>query len=67
MSWKKIIGDLEDKGLTQTEIGTSVGCSQSYISDLKSGRRGQRLQYEIGVALHELHKKHCGSDAEEAA
>lgn len=35
--WPNMISDLREKGLTQTQIGTEIGCSQNYVSDLERG------------------------------
>lgn len=54
MDWSKKISDLEEQGLTQEQIGRLIDCSQSYVSELKTGRRGKRLDYKIGSRLMEL-------------
>lgn len=59
MNWKQAIADLESTGLTQVEIGQAVGCSQSQVSDLKTGRRGKRLNYDVGLKLQKLWESRC--------
>jgi len=65
--WSQLINDLQDKkkgNMRQTEIAKSVSCSQNYISDLKAGKKGKRLSYEIANGLKELHKERVPADAE---
>lgn len=64
--WSQIIKDLQDKkkgNMTQQQIAESVPCSQNYISDLKTGKKGKRLSYEIAHGLKELHKQKIQSAA----
>lgn len=56
MDWKTLIGELEAAGLTQKEIAEAAGCSQPYVSQLKTGERGGP-SFEIGQALARLHKE----------
>lgn len=65
MSWSELISDLEKSGLTQTEIGNLAGCSQSMVSDLKTGKRGVRLGFEIGTSIKKLWQERCGYDRSE--
>ena len=67
MDWHSVITDLERAGMTQTAIGERVGCSQGQISDLKSGRRGKRLDFVIGTKLQELWKETCDSASADSA
>ncbi len=42
-NWSQLISDLQDKkkgNMTQLEIAKRVPCSQNYISDLKTGKKG---------------------------
>lgn len=58
--WSQIIKDLQDKqkgGMTQQQIAQSVPCSQNYISDLKAGKKGKRLSYEIAFGLQRLYEQ----------
>lgn len=59
MNWQQVISDLEASGLTQVEIGQLSGCSQSQVSDLKTGRRGKRLGFDVGTSLSRLWKERC--------
>ncbi len=57
--WQKKVIELKEKGLTQTEIATEMGCSQNYVSDIERGVCGKRLSYIYGSKLDGLWKKHC--------
>lgn len=57
MNWKLLIQEVLDSGMTQLEAAKSIGCGQSYVSDLASGKRGKSVSYEIGVKLIQLHKQ----------
>lgn len=59
MNWQQIVNDLLSTGLTQGELGGKVGCPQSTISDIASGKRGKRPSWSVGSALVELHKDIC--------
>ena len=64
--WSQLINDLQNKekgNMTQQEIADSVPCSQNYISDLKTGKKGKRVSYEIANGLKELHKQKTSSAA----
>ena len=52
------VKSLQDKKLgnmTQKEIAECVPCSQNYISDLKTGKKGKRISHEIAEGLKRLH------------
>ena len=53
--------------MTQQQIAESVPCSQNYISDLKAGKKGKRLSYEIADGLKRLHKEKVNPENEGAA
>lgn len=58
--WSQLINDLQDKekgNMTQQEIADSVPCSQNYISDLKTGKKGKRVSHEIAKGLEALYKQ----------
>ena len=50
---------LQDAGFKQEDIADYCGCGQGLVSDLKHGRRGKRLSFEIGSRLTAMWKKHC--------
>jgi predicted transcriptional regulator len=65
--WSQLIKDLQDKkkgNMTQQQIAESVPCSQNYISDLKTGKKGKRLSYEIAEGLKRLHKEKVSPKSE---
>ncbi len=56
---KKILRELHDIGLTQTQIGEEVGCSQPAISDFQSGKIGaSRPSYKVVTGLKALADKY---------
>lgn len=55
MDWMKLIDELEAAGFRQTEIAEKCGCSQAYVSQLKSGARLSPA-FEIGSAIAALHE-----------
>ena len=57
--WQKMIIDLKEQGLTQTQIATEINCSQNYVSNLENGLCGKRIGYDLGKSLECLWKKHC--------
>lgn len=59
--WQIIILQLREKGLTQTQIASEIGCSQNYISNLENGLCGKRLSHDFGQKLEALKKKYFDS------
>lgn len=59
--WQKMIVDLKEKGLTQTQIADGMGCSQNYVSNLENGICGKRLGYEKGESLTKLWIENCST------
>ena len=62
--WSQLINDLQDKqkgNMTQQEIAENVPCSQNYISDLKTGKKGKRISHEIAEGLKKLHQQKISS------
>ncbi|ENW15606.1 hypothetical protein L313_2789 [Acinetobacter haemolyticus CIP 64.3 = MTCC 9819] len=62
--WSQLINDLQDKekgNMTQQEIANEIAkvvpCSQNYISDLKTGKKGKRLSHQIAQGLINLHQQ----------
>lgn len=66
MDWKVLIEELEAAGLTQTDIADQSGCSQPYVSQLKSGTR-RNPDFTRGQALITLHKKRVKTKHSKAA
>lgn len=56
MNWSEIIKDLLGCGLTQAEIATRCGTSQSLISYLLNGER-RSPNWQLGDSLIRLHKR----------
>lgn len=59
-NWSQLITDLQDKqkgNMTQQEIAERVPCSQNYISELKTGKRGKRVSHDIAEGLKKLHEQ----------
>ena len=56
MDWKTIIKEIQDCGLTQNQIKAACGCSQSLISAIATGTKGNP-SFATGQAMIALHKK----------
>lgn len=55
MDWKKLIAELAESGLTQSQIAEACGTTQSTVSDLaRLDERG--CTFELGSKLVALHK-----------
>ena len=63
MNWKLIVSELLATGLTQQQLAELAGCSQNMISDLRLGKKGERLGYSIGKSLVDLHQERCAPAA----
>lgn len=58
---------LRESGLTQSEIGAEIGCSQSAVSDMENGKIGKtRPSYQIVQGLLKLEKKVAKKRAKQA-
>jgi transcriptional regulator with XRE-family HTH domain len=56
--WKDKVKPLRQKlGLTQVELGALIGCTGTHVGDLEHGKRGKRLNYEIGSRLQRLYDR----------
>lgn len=65
-NWSQLIIELQDKNkgnMTQQEIAANIPCSQNYISDLKTGKKGKRISHEKAEALKKLHQEKIHSAA----
>lgn len=58
-SWQQRITDLEDSGLTLTELAEQIGLAKSTLSEVKRGAT-KAPSGDAAVALYLLHKKRCG-------
>ena len=56
MNMQKIISELLDAGMTQTEIAKHIGCTQSNVSLMHTGKT-KRITFDIGCALLDLAKR----------
>ncbi|WP_431477798.1 helix-turn-helix domain-containing protein [Massilia eburnea] len=59
MNIQQITRELLDKRLTQQDLASRAGCSQSTISAFLSGKRGARPTLAIGMRLLDLHRELC--------
>lgn len=59
MELKTMVKELLASGMTQKEIASEIGCVQSQISGLVTGKRSG-LGWKSGNALHELYKSRIG-------
>jgi len=57
MNCQEMLKDLSDLNFTQTEIGRLTGLSQSYISELETGRKGERVGFEVVAKIKALWEK----------
>ncbi|MEB5475511.1 XRE family transcriptional regulator [Acinetobacter pollinis] len=57
MNWVSIISDLQKSGMTQREIANHLSCSQSYISELKAGKKGKFISHHLGEQIANLWKE----------
>lgn len=63
MDWKKIISELSDSGLTQTQIGTAIDKSQAWVSAVANGKY-KDISWDDGETLLALHSSFfCDDDA----
>ena len=54
MNWVSMISDLQKMGMTQSEIAKHLNCSQSYISELKTGKKGKFISHQLGEQIATL-------------
>ena len=66
MDWAEIVRQLEGAGLKQVEIADACGCRQPTIAELKSRRRGKRVNYDIGTKLVDLWRAKCARGSKQA-
>ncbi|MRR49350.1 MAG: hypothetical protein EG825_00300 [Rhodocyclaceae bacterium] len=58
MDWKKLIEEIQLRGLSQAEIGKELGRSQAWVADVVRGRYDD-LKWSDGQALIALHRREC--------
>ena len=56
MDWQKFLKTLSGRGLRQKQIADACGCSQSFVSELSSGK-AKNPSYQVGAALLALERK----------
>lgn len=67
MDWAKLIQEIQQTGISQTEIGERIGRSQAWISAAASGKY-QDVRWADGQALLVVHADVVGDgQAKEAA
>jgi transcriptional regulator with XRE-family HTH domain len=55
--WPKLLRELKDVGVTQTQIAEMAEVSQGTVSDLATGRR-EETSYRLGTVIDRLHDAH---------
>lgn len=63
--WQNVVATLKDLGYTQKRIADAVGCDQSHISDLRTGKRSEP-RYSLGEKLLALLEEAKRGDREAA-
>ena len=58
---KSVVTDLVETGLSEKRIADEIGCDQSTINRIKTGKIA-KTSYDIGTALHSLHNRLCQSE-----
>jgi len=61
-SWPQRVVELEQSGLSLTEIAARVGVAKSTISEIKSGAT-KAPNGDAAVALYKLHRRRCGDQS----
>lgn len=56
MDWKQLVAEIRGAGLSQAEIGSRLGKSQVWVSELASGRYANP-KWDDGQALIALHRE----------
>ena len=59
MDFQKIVTEILETGMTQTELAKRCGhgTTQGHISAIYTGRRGDSVGYVLGDALVKIHRK----------
>lgn len=58
MDWAKLIQEIQQAGISQTELGERIGRSQAWISAAASGKY-QDVRWADGQALLAIHAEVC--------
>lgn len=59
MDFQKIVTEILETGMTQTELAKRCGhgTTQGHISAIYTGRRGDKVGYQLGDALVKIHRR----------
>ena len=59
MDFQKLVTDILETGMTQTELARRCGngTTQGHISAIYTGRRGDKVGYQLGDALVKIHRR----------
>jgi hypothetical protein len=59
VDFQKIVAEILETGMTQTELARRCGngTTQGHISAIYTGRRGDKVGYQLGDALVKIHRK----------
>ena len=59
MDFQKLVTDILETGMTQTELARRCGngTTQGHISAIYTGRRGDKVGYQLGDALVRIHRR----------
>jgi len=59
VDFQKIVAEILDTGMTQTELARRCGngTTQGHISAIYTGRRGDKVGYQLGDALVRIHRR----------
>jgi len=59
MDFQKLVTDILETGMTQTELARRCGngTTQGHISAIYTGRRGDKIGYRLGDALVKIHRR----------
>ena len=59
MDFQKLVAEILETGMTQTELARRCGngTTQGHISAIYTGRRGDKVGYQLGDALVKIHRR----------
>lgn len=61
MDWKTLIAEIQEAGLSQSEIGRRIDKSQAWVSAAAAGKYDD-LKWSDGEALRKLHAEEVATD-----
>jgi len=62
MDWNKIVTEIKERGMTQSQIADEIGVAAGTLSELCSGKIAEP-KWSKGDALIALHEKTAGQKA----